>query len=176
MTAALAYRETLPLAWRPAIADTLPAAVVEQDLRVLAAIAALAERTRVEPDAPGAAEFERLHHKVDLMIELLGALLRSMQGLPDAVPLQLSGGGLRWTPDGAVPPPGTLVDVSVYLHPAAPAPLRWLGDMVAGEAGAAELRWRPMPEALLSALEQYVFIRHRRSVAGARSPVHRGEA
>lgn len=175
MSAVLAYRETLPLAWRETQADRLPPFVVEQNLRVLTAVATLAERNRVDPDTPGAAEFERLHHKFDLMIELLGALVRNTQGLPDAQPLQLSSVGLRWETREGLPPVGACLDVSLYLHAGVPLPLRWLGDVVAGEDGIAELRWRAMPEALLSALEQHVFVRHRRSVAGARSPAQRGD-
>src|SRR3546814_6944185 len=44
---------------------------------MLTALVALGERVMVEVDTPGAAEFERLHHKFDLVIELLGALLRT---------------------------------------------------------------------------------------------------
>lgn len=175
MGGVLACREIVPLAWQPAVLAELPPAVAEQNQRVIAAVAALAERTRVEPETPGAAEFERLHLKFDLMLELLGALLRSTQGLPPATPVQLSSEGLRWTPDAALPQVGTHLDVSLYLHPCAPAPLRWLGTVSAVEGGEIQLRWLPMPEALQSVLEQHVFIRHRRSVADARSPVCRGE-
>ncbi|MGH8444558.1 MAG: PilZ domain-containing protein [Solimonas sp.] len=177
MTVALAYRETLPFAWHAAPAgDSEPPALwVEQNLRLLTAVATLNERARVEAETPGAVEFERLHHKFDLMIELLGALLRATQGLPAPWPLRIGGESLSWPLEAGAPAVGSVVDVTVYLHPAAPAAWRWRGTVEAHRDGELVLRYAGMPEALASALERQVFIRHRRSVADARSPAHRGE-
>ena len=174
---ALSCRELLPFAWQPASPEAVPSAArAEQNLRALAAVTALGERPRVDPDAPAAVEIERLHHKFDLMIEMLGALLRTAQARPEPTLLQLGAAGVAWRPTNGVPAPGSTVDVTIYLHACAPEPLRWPARVLSVDDGQVQLQWLPMPEALASAFEQYVFIRHRRSVADARSPAQRGES
>src|SRR3546814_3574046 len=107
----------------------------------------------VEVDTPGAAEFERLHHKFDLVIELLGALLRTTREAMPATPLRLSGTGLFWATSGDAPATGTLLDVSVLLHACAPTPLQWRGEVVDCRDGELQLSFLAMPEALACALE-----------------------
>src|SRR3546814_19558676 len=92
-----------------------------------------------------------------------------------ATPLRRSGTGLFWATSGDAPATGTLLDVSVQLQACAPTPLQWRGEVVDCRDGELQLRFLAMPEALACALERHVFMQHRRSVAGARSPVHRGE-
>lgn len=171
---ALSYRDTLPLGWQPA-QGALPANWAEQNLRMLTALVALGERVMVEADTPGAAEFERLHHKFDLVIELLGALLRASRESMPLTKLRLSGSGLCWAMNGEAPAAGTLLDISVQLHACAPTPLQWRAEVVGHQDGELQLRFVTMPEPLACALERHVFMQHRRSVAGARSPVQRGE-
>lgn len=169
----LSYRDTLPLAWRVAAAGEPPSVWVEQNLRVLAAISTLDERGRLDPERSDTQEFERLHHKFDVMIELLGALLRASQSVPAAQSLRLSREGLSWPLDTASPPPGAAVDLDLYLHACTPAPLRWRGEVIAHHGGEICVRFAPMPELLEAAMERHVFTRHRRSVADARSPAGR---
>lgn len=172
--AVLGYRESLPLEFEAVAALDAPAGCAEQNLRMLLALVALGERIHVEAETPGAAEFERLHHKFDLVVELLGALLRSTRPAVPSVALRLSGEGLSWPLGEAPPPVGAWLEVRVQLHPCAPVPLQWRGEVAAHEDGELRLRFAPMPEALASALERHVFMQHRRSVAGARSPGQRG--
>lgn len=172
----LSYRETLPITWRLAAGEAVGAALAEQNLRMLAAAATLEERGRIEPDAAHAQELDRLNHKFDVMIELLGALLRSVQPPPPGRSVQLSREGLSWTPAEAPPAVGSAVVVDLYLHPCAPGVWRWSGEVVAHCDGEICVRFSAMPEALAAALERHVFMRHRRSVAEARSPAGRGQA
>jgi hypothetical protein len=174
--AALGYHDVLPFAWRPAAAQEPLSGWAEQNLRVLTAIAALGERSLIDAEAPGAAEFERLHRKVDLLIELLGALLRRTQDEVLMVPLRLSAEGLAWPAGAELPPIGSRISVRVDLHACAPMPWQWTGEIVAHHNDNLHLRFAPMPEALASALERHVFTQHRRSVADARSPTSRGTA
>ncbi|WP_154654799.1 PilZ domain-containing protein [Solimonas variicoloris] len=171
----LSYRDRLPLTWQTVATDGPPVDWAAQNLRMLTALATLDERTRIEPETPGAQEFERLHHKFDLMIELLGALLRAAQPLPAPRPVCVGAEGLAWPLDADSPAPGACVDVRLYLHPSLPAPLQWRGRVLAHEDGEVLLQFAPWPEALAAAVERHVFTRHRRSVAGARSPVQRGD-
>lgn len=170
----LSYRDTMPMAWRVAGAGDPPTAWIDQNLRALAAVTTLEERGRIDPERSDAQEFERLHHKFDVMIELLGALLRATQSVPPAQSLRLSREGMAWPRGDDAPPPGAIVDVEVYLHPSAPAPLRWRGTVVAHHHADVCLRFIAMPELMEAALERHVFTRHRRSVADARSPGGRG--
>lgn len=171
----LSYRDALPLAWRVAAPGELPSGWAEQNLRTLAAVTTLDERSRIDPERTDTQEFERLHHKFDVMIELLGALLRATQSVPASQPVRLSREGVSWRIGEGAPPPGTRVDVDLYLHSCAPAALRWRGEVVAHHGGEVCLRFLPMPELLQAALERHVFTRHRRSVADARSPASRVE-
>lgn len=171
----LSYRETMPLSWQPGGIDSLPALQAEHNQRVLAAVATLEERWRTDGDTAQAQELDRLHHKFDVMIELLGALLRSIQ--PQATPhsLQLCIAGLSWTPQAPLPAIGSSLTVSLQLHPCAPNLWRWAGEVIAHRGDEIFVRFAPMPDALSAALERHVFMRHRRSVADARSPASRGQ-
>lgn len=166
----LSYEDRLPVALRPAATNGIPGGWQEQNLRVLAAIATLDERPRLDPDSGTGAEFERLHRKFDVMIELLGALLRTQSSLPQPQMVRLSSEGLSLPISEAAPSPGSLQEVELHLHACAPSPWRWLAEVSSHEAGELQLRFLPMSMALATALERHVFTRHRRSVADARSP------
>lgn len=172
----LGYRDVLPFAWRPAAPEEPLNGWAEQNLRMLTAIAALGERAMVDAEAPGAAEFERLHRKVDLVIELLGALLRRAQHEATPTPLRISSEGLSWPAGADAPAPGSRISVRIDLHACTPAPWQWTGEIVATGDGETHLQFAAMPEPLASALERHVFTQHRRSVADARSPAQRGGA
>lgn len=170
----LGYSDRLPLGLQAATAGELPASWTEQNLRVLAAIATLDERPRQDGEGGNTAEFERLHHKFDVMIELLGALLRAQSSLPPVQGLRLCAEGLSLSGSAPLLPSGSQVDVELHLHACAPAPWRWRAEVGERTAdGQLELRFLPMSVALATALERHVFTRHRRSVADARSPARR---
>lgn len=171
----LSYRDRIPVAWRPAADAAVPAGWSEQNLRVLGAIATLDERPHFDPDAENAAEFERLHHKFDVMIELLGALLRAQRDLPAVQSLRLSCEGLALALPESPPALGSLLDIELHLHSCAPSPWRWYGEVVAHHDNELRLRFLPMTPGLAAAMERHVFTRHRRSVADARSPARRTE-
>ncbi len=176
----LGYRDRLPLAITPlpVAPDELQLAQwQDHDLRVLAAAVLIEERhRRGESTEPLESEIERLHQKVDLMLELLGAVLRQQRALPPACALRLSREGLSWQP--ASPQPwevGTTVLLEIHLHPGLPAPLLWPATLVAVDVPLVAARLSSLGNACDAALERHVFTRHRRSVAEARSPVVRGE-
>lgn len=168
----LGYRDCLPLALTP-LAD-VPVAQLEhwhdQNLRTLQAIAVLDER-HVGSDGGGAleAEIERLHQKLDVALELLGAVLRAGRSEAPAAAVRLSREGLSWPAEWLSPAPARLL-VELGLHPCASAPLCWPVQVIGVHEGEVCARFDEMSEALGAALERFVFTRHRRSVAGARSP------
>jgi hypothetical protein len=168
----LGYRDCLPLALRP-LAEVSPAQLEhwhDQNLRTLQAISVLDER-HVGSDGGGAleAEIERLHQKLDVALELLGAVLRAGRSEVPATAVRLSREGLSWPATVAVPAASRLL-AELSLHPCAPAPLSWPVRLIGEHEGETCARFEDMSEVLGAALERFVFTRHRRSVAGARSP------
>jgi hypothetical protein len=169
----LGYRDCLPLSLTPLPAHS--AAQLEhwhdQNLRTLHAIAVLDER-HVGTETGGAleAEIERLHQKVDVVLELLGAVLRAGRSEAPAVAVRLSREGLSWPVTLLAPPPQTPLLASLSLHPCAPAPLTWPVRVIGEHEGEICAHFDEMSEVFAAALERFVFTRHRRSVAGARSP------
>jgi hypothetical protein len=169
----LGYRDCLPLSLTPL--SERSAAQLEhwhdQNLRTLQAIAVLDER-HVGTETGGAleTEIERLHQKVDVMLELLGAVLRAGRTEMPAAPVRLSREGLSWPVALLASPPQTWLLASLSLHPCAPAPLCWPVQVIGEHEGETCARFDDMSEALGAAMERFVFTRHRRSVAGARSP------
>ena len=174
----LGYRDCVPLVWEPLAA--MPDAAQrghwqDQNLRLLTAAALLEERPRrTDADEPLAAEVERLHHKFDLALELLAALLRKQSPLPPPVVARISTAGVSWRSE-APPSAGSLILLQIHLHPGLPSPLVWPADVLPGATQEAHARFRALGDSCALAMERHVFIRHRRSVADARSPGARGE-
>lgn len=162
----LAYATRLPLHWEALPAPLPPAErerLAAEAARLLNAHAALVETRKLADDAePLALEVERLHLKLDLMMEAL-ALLTHARG-PQAATLTLSAESLRWqtlTP----PPEGSLGIVRLHLHPALPRPLSLPASVHAFGAGEVLLQFDLPPETGRAELERHVFLQHRREVA-----------
>ena len=169
LAAAPAAVQVLPLQWRPgAVFGSFEAAAA---LRVFATVAALEERAPVVGEEAGIeVEIARLHQKMQLLMEMVGSLMRAQQALPTARPVRLVAGGLRWS-DGARPV-GERGVVELWLHPCCPEPLRLPVQLLMiqpeGEGVRIDAVFEPLPETLADALEKHVFLRHRRELAEAR--------
>lgn len=161
----------LPLRWTAqAFAFDTPAQA--EALRVLATVAVLEEHAKPQAEEAGGIEAEvaRLHQKVQLLMEMVGSLVRAQLALPAPVPVRLTASGLRWQ---SLAPPE--VDsqglIELWLHPACPEPLRLPARVLAVSAevpALVEAAFEGLPEALAGALEKLVFLRHRRELAEAR--------
>ncbi|MDP9140586.1 MAG: PilZ domain-containing protein [Pseudomonadota bacterium] len=168
----LGYHDHIPLAWQ-LLGEAPPGGQLahwhDHNLRLLTAAAMLDERPRrAEPDEPVTTEIERLHHKMDIVLELLAALMCQANPLPGVVAVRVTPGGISWQA-ADLPPIGSRVLLRIYLHSGLPSPLLWPALVQAvGEAA-----FESLGEACALELERYVFVRHRRSVADARSPVGR---
>ncbi|SFF33484.1 Atypical PilZ domain-containing protein, cyclic di-GMP receptor [Fontimonas thermophila] len=170
----LGYRDCLPLTLEPLVEPPGTAQLAhwhEQNLRTLHVIAILDERhQRGEPGGAIESEIERLHQKLDVVLELLGAVVRARRGDLPTRPVRLSREGLSWPVAPDSPAPGTQWLASLDLHGSAPAPLCWPVQILGVHEGEVCARFVAMTDALGAAIERLVFTRHRRSVAGARSP------
>lgn len=170
------YRDRLPLRWLPLPA--LPAGLeaerlAETNARLLAAVAMLEEHpNKPKPaDEPSATDLElqRIHLKLNLLLELFSGFLLAQSPQPPAVPLRLSWRGVSWEVAEA-PEPGASGLVEIHLSRLLVQPLRWPARIVAGPAGTAVAEFCPLPDFCQEALERHVFQHHRREVAEARQP------
>lgn len=165
---ALSYRDELPLRWLPLRAMPGAAAAErldEANARLLASVGLLEDVPKLGDDpSPTELELLRIHQKLNLVIDLLGGVLRERQARPDKVPLRLSWRGLSWS-GGPLPAVGELGLVELYLRDTLPQPLQWPARVVAAGEGEVSVLFEGGSEASLSALERHVFAHHRREVA-----------
>lgn len=172
----LSYRDSIPLTWTP-LAPPPDAAELhrlqEQNLRVLAVVAALEDRHRPRSEGGETLELEveRLHQKMDMLMILFGQFIRRLDPPAPVRGVRLSGRGACWDEAGPTPPgPGLL---ALHLHPCMPEPFVWPAQVAASHDGTVCAQFEPLGEALEAALEKHVFLHHRRSVAESRQPAGR---
>ncbi|WP_206861677.1 PilZ domain-containing protein [Lysobacter changpingensis] len=169
----LAYQDRRPAAFVPGPADPAAAHLAAARAEMLLTSLALSENARsedgdehVEPSS----SLQRVEAKLDLVLGLLGAMLRERGDLPPPTVL-------RWSTRGAC------IDVlgdALAIHPGARGVLRvqpaeWLPDCIelpahaiAVEGARAWLAFDPLPPTLADALERHLFRLHRKQVAESR--------
>ncbi|WP_273453904.1 PilZ domain-containing protein [Nevskia ramosa] len=171
---ALSYDSAMPVSWTPLAA--LPGAVRleqfnEDNLRVLAAVALLDEQrgsgTTADENSPIDAEIARLNQKLNLVIDLLGFLVSQNAPAAEARRVRLSWQGLVFSGEQAL---GDIGLVSLRLNRSVPQPLVWPARIVHVDGDERHACFEAFGDALQTALERHVFLRHRRAIAG-RLPV-----
>lgn len=171
---ALSYDAAMPVSWVPLAA--LPGAVRleqfnEDNLRVLAAVALLDEQrssgTAADESSPIDAEIARLNQKLNLVIDLLGFLVSQNAPAAEARRVRLSWQGLVFSGEQ---PLGEIGLLSLRLNRSVPQPLVWPARIVHVDGDERHARFEVFSDALQTALERHVFLRHRRAIAG-RLPV-----
>jgi hypothetical protein len=167
MDDALSYRDRLPLHWTPLAA--FPAGVeadrmAESNARLLTVVEMLGDHPQPGDDPnPTELELQRIHQKLNLLLDLFGTFLSTQARRPPAVPVRLSWRSVAWAGDL---PAGSTGLVELYLSPVLPQPLRLPATIAAGSApGEACAEFAAMPEFCQTALERHVFQRHRREIA-----------
>ncbi|WP_161966026.1 PilZ domain-containing protein [Steroidobacter cummioxidans] len=173
----LAYEDVLPVAWRPLPEPFDPAIVgsfADRNLRVLQAVAALDEHGQIDkPDesSPHAADILRLEMKMNLLLDMVGALLIASRPRPKpgAVRFNALGGVFQGT--SPFPPLGNQGVLEVYLRDCVADPLRLFGRIASvSPDGKVKVRFVPPGENISDLLEKLAFRKHRRQVAGVRQP------
>ncbi|MDR3416967.1 MAG: PilZ domain-containing protein [Nevskia sp.] len=171
---ALSYRDRLPLEWvpLPALPEGLEAErLADSNARLLQTVELLGDHAHTQPsDDPTATEIElqRIHQKLNLLLELVGGFMRLQTQRPPAVPLRLSWRGVTWEGHGL--PLGSTGLVEIHLSSVLPMALRWPATIVASEPGQVRAEFASVSEFCQAALERHVFQRHRREVAEKRQP------
>jgi hypothetical protein len=120
-------------------------------------------------------ELQRLEYKVNILLRLTAELALRSSGLPPAERVRLSSHALEWFGE-QTPPTGSTGQLSIYINPALPQPLR-IPCVVAGErinegSRSTQLRFVGLSDAVVDMLEKLIFRHHRRLVAGARLAAH----
>ena len=169
----LAYADVLPVAFRPLPGplDAVQAAsCADRNLRTLLACAALEEHGQHEKqaeDSPHAADIQRIDLKVNLLLDMVGALLAASQSRPPAVPARFNPHGIVWESAGAPPAAGAYGLVEIHLKDCLAQPLVLAGTVADGPAERrVHVRFDPIQGHVADQVERLVFRRHRRQVAG----------
>lgn len=144
----------------------------EEAIAVLHTLLAIEEPTvqRKDEEGENSTEFLRLERKLDLVIELLSARVMADARLPE-LNLQFSAEGARWEASSKPSPsPGTMGMFSIYLHRVLPRALHLPAEVLSDESGWCRVRFVGLGQAVEDLLVRYVFLQHRRKLAGARRP------
>jgi hypothetical protein len=173
----LAYEDVLPVAWRR-LPDSIDPAVLgsyaDRNLRVLQALSALEEHgpaEKTDENSPYSAEILRLDLKINLLLDMMGALLTSSQPRPKPTAIRFNALGGVWQSAAPFPEMGAQGVLEIYLRNSIAEPLRMAGRVASvGPDGRVKLRFLPPGEHVSDLLEKLAFRKHRRQVAGVRQP------
>jgi len=174
---ALAYQDVLPLAWRPSTTPLDAAAqraLADRNQTVLQACVAL-EATGVadkkEEGAPHAAELLRIETKLNLLLELVGQMLRGSRPRAHAAPIRFNAHGAQFPGGEQSIALGAQGVLEIYLHDWLAEPLCFVASVVAVDRdGGVQARFVHPGATVASLMEKLAFQRHRRCVAGVRQP------
>lgn len=173
----LAYEDVLPVAWKRLPEPFDPAVIgsfADRNLRVLQALSALEEHGQIDkPDenAPHAADILRLDLKVNLLLDMVGALLVASHPRPPAAAIRFNTLGGVWKASPPFPDLGNQGVLEIYLRDCIADPLRLVGRISSvGPDGRVKARFIPPGENIADLLEKLAFRKHRRQVAGVRQP------
>jgi hypothetical protein len=165
------------VAWRPLPEPFDPAIVgsfADRNLRVLQAVGALDEHGQIDkPDenAPHAADIVRLEMKMNLLLDMVGALLIASRPRPKPAAVRFNALGGVFQGMTPFPPLGNQGVLEVYLRDCVADPLRLFGRIASvSPDGKVKVRFVPPGENISDLLEKLAFRKHRRQVAGVRQP------
>jgi hypothetical protein len=173
----LAYEDVVPVAWRPLPANFDQAIIgtfADANLRVLQSLTALEEHgqiDKVDENSPNAAYLMRLDLKVNLLLDMVGQLLRASRPRPRPASIRFNTLGAVWQGTPPHPDLGNQGVLEVYLRDCIAEPLRLLGRIAnVAPDGRVKARFIPPGEHITDLMEKLAFRKHRRQVAGAKHP------
>ena len=173
----LAYEDVLPVSWRRLPEPYDPALIggyADRNLRALQALSALDEHGQIEkPDenAPHSADILRLDMKVNLLLDMVGALLVASRPRPRPTSVRFNALGAVWQAPTPHPELGSQGVFEIYLRDCIAEPLRMFGRISSvGPDGRVKIRFVPPGDHIADLLEKLAFRKHRRQVAGVRHP------
>jgi hypothetical protein len=176
----LGYADALPL--RFVRLERLPegaalAGINQENQQALVADASLDEQRpisgekKVDEEHALAEDLQRVEFKVNVLIQLVARLLKTVGDLPPVRSVRLHARGLEWLPVEEDVRPGLGI-VSLHVSRHFPQPLQLPGRLL-GTHEDSEGRWlrfafEGLSPGVIELLERLVFRHHRRLVAGSR--------
>jgi hypothetical protein len=168
------FEDRIPVRWRALVNPPEEMDLrqhLESNLTVLQAACAIGEsvstETLDERQLLGA-DLARLETKLNLLLDMTGALLSREGLLPASVPVELTSRSIRWESDRP-PKPGDFLEIALYPCTGLPKPVVLVAVVHDVQATAAGFRvdaeWFELAQALNDALEKMIFRNHRRRVA-----------
>jgi len=167
-------RLTVPMSWRPlngSPTEDFLESLERPNQRVLARVVDAFDLAAAEMSEEEEAALAPLHHKLNLLIEMIG---RTCYGnpadLPPPVRAELGLREVSWT-SAHGPAAGDWLTTSLYVHPIVLEPLVLCGQVIASEPGGETaalrhvLRLCPMGSANAELLGRFVFLENRRNVS-----------
>ena len=177
----LIFEDSLPVGWTPGpLAEGSALARLNTDNHQLLGAESSLDEVRVhealKDESPALLhELQRLEYKVNILLRLTAELALRSSGLPPAERVRLSSHALEWFGE-QTPPTGSTGQLSLYINPALPQPLRIpcvvAGERIIEDSRATQLRFAGLSDAVVDMLEKLIFRHHRRLVAGARLAAH----
>src|SRR5690606_19217042 len=111
----------------------------------------------------------RLDLKMNLLLDMVGALLVTSRPRPPSTPVRVNALGAVWQAPLPLPEPGEQGVLEIYLRDCVAEPLRLIGRIASVDPdGRVNVRFVPPGEHIADLMEKLAFRRHRRQVAGAR--------
>ena len=170
------YAGELPLRWRPLeeLPDWAALARLNQADEELLAVISGQEQMRdnlKEDDDPLNARLDNLESKLNLVIDLVGQLLRQNLLIPAPLPLRFNAEGVIWGGGESLPNVDALIVVEIFPSTLIPRPLSLPGRVAAvgEEKRVVHVSFEGVGEPLADLIHKYVFRYHRRAVALARA-------
>jgi len=173
----LIFEESLPVAWTPGpLAEGLILTRLNADNHQLLGAESSLDEVRVhealKDESPALIhELQRLEYKVNILLRLAAELALRNSGLPAAQRVRLTSRALEWFGD-TTPAVGSTGLLAIYVNAALPQPVKIpcvvAGELVQGDARAAQMRFCGLSDAVIEQLDKLIFRHHRRLVAGAR--------
>ena len=181
----LVYEDHIPLRWRTIHAPLPPTRLSQLDQQneeLLAFTATLEEHKGDVADDehdPYRQDVQRVEHKVNLLLDMVGQLLARQTDMPDPVAVRLAPGAIEWH----APQPPAVNDsllLEIFINPKYPSPLIFVGHVCKVEPHEQGVRIVAELDqgsaSVTHALEKFIFRHHRRLVALARKgQAERGE-
>ena len=169
---ALCFLEVLPVRFRQqALDETEEDQTAERAESLLRMMAQLEDSNTEDSDDRTSADLHRIEAKLQLTLELIGALVANSTARLPAQKVRWSRRGLSLEQQAACEE-GAVGMVELQLVPWLPHLLtlscRVLACEPDGSASTLWLGFDPLPQALETAIERNLFRRHRRAIAGGR--------
>jgi hypothetical protein len=113
----------------------------------------------------------RLDLKVNLLLDMVGALLVASRPRPRAASIRFNALGGVWQAAAPFPELGSQGVLEIFVRDSIAEPLRLAGRIASvGPDGRVKVRFAALSENVADLLEKLAFRKHRRQVAGIRAP------